>query len=94
MPNRSLFFSLRSRRDLKALPRRYQEAILSDIEALAAEAILPLPPKVKKLKSIPNLHRLRTGDYRTIFRIGTDGIYILRIIPRKELERTLSGLWA
>lgn len=94
MPRRSLFFSPRSRRDLKALSRRDQDTILSDIEALATEAILPPPPKVKKLKGIPNLHRLRTGDYRTIFRISTDGIYILRIVPRKELERALSCLWA
>ena len=94
MPSRGLFFSPRSRRDLKALPRRDQEIILSDIESLPSGSGLPAPPKVRKLKGAPNLHRLRTGDYRTIFRLAPDGLFILRIVARKELERALSGLWA
>ncbi|OGS01044.1 MAG: hypothetical protein A3G41_05075 [Elusimicrobia bacterium RIFCSPLOWO2_12_FULL_59_9] len=93
MPSRGLFFSPRSRRDLKALSRRDQEAILSDIESLASGAGLPAPPKVRKLKNVPNLHRLRTGDYRTIFRLTPGGIFILRVVPRKEFERALSRLW-
>lgn len=93
MPS-GLFFSPRSRRDLKALSRRDQEAVLSDLEALAAQAGLPPPPKVKKLKGVPNTHRIRSGDYRAIFRLGAAGIYVLRIVPRKELERALSELWA
>ncbi|MBI5624809.1 MAG: type II toxin-antitoxin system RelE/ParE family toxin [Elusimicrobia bacterium] len=94
MPSREVFFSPRSRRDLKALSPRDQESILSDIEALSTQSNLPAPPKVKKLKGIPNLHRLRTGDFRTIFRLESTGIFVLRVIPRKELERTLSHLWA
>lgn len=93
MPSRRLFFSPRSRRDLKALSRRDQEAILSDIESLSVGTGLPTPAKVKKLKGVQNLHRLRTGEYRTIFRLAPGGLFILRIVPRKELERTLSGLW-
>jgi mRNA-degrading endonuclease RelE of RelBE toxin-antitoxin system len=94
MPSVGLFFSPRSRRDLKKLPRRDQEEVLSDIESLAAGTGLPAPPKVRKLKGIKDLHRLRSGDYRTLFRFAPDGFYIIRIVPRKELERTLAGIWA
>ena len=94
MPSHDVFFSPRSRRDLKALSRRDQEAIISDIEALSSQASLPPPPKVKKLKGMQSLHRLRTGDFRTIFRLESKGMFVLRVIPRKELERTLANLWA
>jgi len=93
MPSLGLFFSPRARRDLKAIPRRDQVNILSDIESLAGSAHFPGPPKVKKLEGAKDLYRLRTGDYRSIFRIGHDGLYILRIVPRKELDRSLSRIW-
>lgn len=93
MSDRGLFFSPRSRRDLKALPARDQEMILTDLESLASAAALPPPPRVRKLHGLKSLYRLRSGDYRAVFRLASNGLYVLRIVARKETERALSGLW-
>ena len=93
MASRTILFSPRARKDLKALSRKEQEAVLSDIGSLAKRAGLPAPPKVRKLKGLTDMHRLRTGDHRTIFRLAPEGMLILRVVPRKELERALAGIW-
>lgn len=93
MPRRLLYFSPRSRADLKGLPRDAQRDILADLQVLAEADSLPPPPKVKKLTGVGGYYRLRTADYRSIFRLESGDIYVLRIVPRKELERLLSRLW-
>ena len=93
MAGGSLYFSPRSRADLKSLPREAREAVLGDLESLCAVGVLPPPARVKKLKGAGGAYRLRTGDYRSIFRIRDGRIYVIRIVPRKELERSLAGLW-
>lgn len=49
----------------------------------------PRPPLVKRLRGFqPPLHRLRSGDYRLLFRTAGDTIYVLRVINRRDLDRT------
>jgi mRNA-degrading endonuclease RelE of RelBE toxin-antitoxin system len=88
-----LQFSPRAVKDLRRLARRMQEAVLSDLEHLAASAQFPPPPKFKKLKGHPDLYRLRTGEHRTVCRISAAKISVLRVLDRKDLERILSQLW-
>jgi mRNA-degrading endonuclease RelE of RelBE toxin-antitoxin system len=38
------------------------------------------------------VYRLRIGDYRVVFLTAEDAIYILRVVPRQELEKVLRRL--
>jgi mRNA-degrading endonuclease RelE of RelBE toxin-antitoxin system len=37
----------------------------------------------------PPLYRLRTGDYRTLYRIDDGQVLVLAVVHRSELERRL-----
>ncbi|MDP2625753.1 MAG: hypothetical protein Q8Q58_02455, partial [Candidatus Rokubacteria bacterium] len=48
------------------------------------------PPRIKRLKGFPfPLYRLRSGDYRVLDRIDEALVTVMRIINRRDLERTL-----
>ena len=64
--------------------------ILDEIEILEVTP-WPGPPAVKKIKD--NLYRLRSGSYRIIYERKKSMVYVLRIVDRKELERTLQKLF-
>ena len=78
--------------DLDAIPDRLRTQIVEAIKSLADNP-LPTGSGVKKLRGFkPPLYRLRSGDYRVLYRIQSSAILITRIIDRKELERTITGL--
>ncbi len=78
--------------DLDAIPDRLRSQIVEAIKSLADNP-LPTGSGVKKLKGLkPPLYRLRSGDYRVLNRIQSSTIQIMRIIDRKELERTIKRL--
>ncbi len=78
--------------DLDAIPDRLRSQIVEAIKSLADNP-LPTGSGVKKLKGFkPPLYRLRSGDYRVLYRIQSSTIQIMRIIDRKELERTIKRL--
>ena len=79
-------------RDLDSLPPDRRTQILDDVEAYAARPIAT-PPRVKQLRGFkPPLLRLRSGDYRVLFRsVGTE-LHVYRVIDRKDLERALKRL--
>jgi mRNA-degrading endonuclease RelE of RelBE toxin-antitoxin system len=54
----------------------------------------PAPPKGKKLRGLNGMFwRLRVGAYRILYRpIESQTLFILRVIPRRELERALRTL--
>ena len=54
----------------------------------------PPPPKGKKLRGLNGVFwRLRVGAYRIVYRpIASQTLCILRVIPRRELERALRTL--
>jgi len=54
----------------------------------------PAPPKGKKLRGLNGMFwRLRVGAYRILYRpIEPQTLFILRVIPRRELERALRTL--
>ena len=78
--------------DLEDIPDKLREQIISDIRSLS---INPFPSKsgIKKLKGFkPPLYRLRSGDYRVLYRIESNTVTIMRAIDRKELERIIKRL--
>jgi len=83
--------SPRALRDLSGLEKDVAREILDDFKILQSRP-WPGPPKVKKLEGHKNLYRLRTGDYRVLFEPIDKKIVVLRVIDRKELERTLRNL--
>jgi mRNA-degrading endonuclease RelE of RelBE toxin-antitoxin system len=84
-----LVYAPRAQRDLLAIPQRDALRILDDLELLRKP---PWPAgKVKKLRG-HDFWEIRTGDYRTIFWPQGGNIVVLRVVNRRELERTLGRI--
>ena len=78
--------------DLDALPSSRRDQVLDDLEAFAARP-LAAPPRLKQLRGFkPPLFRLRSGDYRALFRTVGRQLHVYRVVDRKELERVLGRL--
>ena len=58
--------SKRAAKNLKLLERRFQKQIAIKIEKLITN---PLPKDSKKIQGDTNLYRLRSGNYRILYRI-------------------------
>ncbi len=73
-------------RQLAKLPREIQKRVASKIEALGAE---PFPAGCKKLHGKANLWRIRAGDYRVIYQVHANALFILvvSIGNRREVYR-------
>lgn len=63
-----------AQRQIKKLPPDIQSQIIEKLETLADE---PRPAGVKKLQGEDNLYRVRSGDYRIIYKIQDDILLIL-----------------
>ena len=75
--------------DLSDIPKELRDQFHPDLKALESSPH-PSPPKIKRLKGFrPPLYRLRSGDYRVLYRIEGNMVSILRIIDRKLLERVI-----
>jgi mRNA interferase RelE/StbE len=76
----------RAEKELKKLPvkefRKIDEAILN----LADE---PRPSGCKKLQGVKDIYRIRSGNYRILYRIEDDELIIevIRIADRKDVYR-------
>ncbi len=78
--------------DLSSIPNDEREKILSDIKELSANPLL-LGSNIKKLRGLkPPLYRLRSGDYRVLYRVQGDMVTIMRVIDRKDLERIIKRI--
>jgi mRNA interferase RelE/StbE len=78
--------------DLEAIPDKLRNQIVEAIKSIA-EKPLPVGTAVKKLKGFkPPLYRLRSGDYRVLYRVHGSTILVMRIIDRKDLERAIKRL--
>ncbi|TAN64335.1 hypothetical protein EPN18_00305 [bacterium] len=76
--------------DLDAAQDKMQ--IISDIGGLCDNP-LPTGVNIKKLKAFnPPLYRLRLGNYRVLYRIEGLVVTIMRVIDRKELEKTIKRI--
>lgn len=79
-------------RDPDHLPASARDQVSQDLRALN-ETPFGQPPRIKRLKGFPfPLYRLRSGDYRVLYRVDANLVTVMRVINRKELERTLRQL--
>jgi len=78
--------AVQAQRQIRRLQPRLQERILDRIAALGVES---RPPGPVKLTGTDDLHRIRVGDYRAIYRIEDDVLLVLvvSIGHRREVYR-------
>ena len=92
MPDSAVFLTDHAAADLDRFPIRARLQISQGIAFLAREAPPP-SPGTKKLKGYrPPLYRLRTGDYRVLYRVAGKAVTVIRVIARRDLERALDSL--
>ena len=78
-------FSHLSQKSLKKLPTEDSRKILRKIEALESD---PFPAnRCKKIQGEENLYRIRSGDYRILYRVIESNviILILNVGHRKDI---------
>lgn len=76
-------------KDLDLLPPLDREQVKEALLALRHEPIGP-PPRIKRLRGFPFvLYRLRSGDYRGLYRVDQAVVTVMRGINRRDLERIL-----
>jgi mRNA-degrading endonuclease RelE of RelBE toxin-antitoxin system len=78
--------------DLDCIPEDRRTKIVALIKNFSFDPLIP-GAKIKKLKGFrPPLYRVRSGDYRVLFRTQEKTITILRVIDRKDLDRVIKRL--
>lgn len=82
----TLQFSESAARSLEELPARQQLRISQKIDALSQN---PYPPGHRKLKGEERSYRIRVGDYRVVYEVFEETVFILvlRIGHRKDVYR-------
>lgn len=94
MPEFEVVLTHRAIADLDALPVKIRLQVSQDIASLARDPF-PSHPGVKKLKGYrPALYRPRAGNHRALYRVSQQRVTVLRVIDRRDLERSLDGFQA
>jgi mRNA interferase RelE/StbE len=77
---------------LEETPKNLREQIHRDLKSLQ-ESPFPSGTQIKRLKGFrPPIYRLRSGDFRVLYRIRGDQVTVLRVIDRKLLDRVIKRL--
>lgn len=84
MADYQILISKSAEKELSKLPTETIIRIRQSVNALAVE---PRPANCKKLKGYKDLYRIRSGDYRVIYRIEDQilTIEVVRIGDRKDI---------
>ncbi len=78
--------------DVEDIPRELRGQIHQDLRNLESSPF-PSGTHIKRLKGFrPTVYRLRSGNYRVLYRIQDNIITILRVVDRKLLERAIKRL--
>ena len=78
--------------DLDRLSTVDRDDVADDVRTLA-ERPMGDPPRIKRLKGFGTpLYRLRSGDYRVLYRIDEAVVTVMRVVNRRDLERSLRQL--
>lgn len=79
-------------RDLDRVPATHRDQVIEDIQGLKRSPFGP-PPRIKRLRGLSSpLFRLRSGDYRILYRVDDTLVTVMRVIDRRELDRALRRL--
>jgi mRNA interferase RelE/StbE len=76
-------------RAIRKLGRDAQRQVVARLERLAED---PRPPGSKKIEGTEDLHRVRVGGYRIVYRIEDQVLLVLvvRVAHRSDVYRRLS----
>ena len=78
--------------DLKDISRELRDQIHRDLRNLES-APFPSGTYIKRLKGFrPPVYRLRSGNFRILYRTQEGSVTILRVIDRKLLDRAIKKL--
>jgi mRNA-degrading endonuclease RelE of RelBE toxin-antitoxin system len=78
--------------DLDCIPGALKKKIIASLRKLSSHPFAP-SPNIKKLKGFkPPIYRVRSRDFRVLYRIHDKTIIILRVIDRKNLEKVMKKL--
>jgi len=78
--------------DLDCIPEARRIKITASIKKLSSNPFAS-GTNIKKLKGFkPPLYRIRSGDFRVLYRVHDKTIIIMRVIDRKDLERVIKKL--
>jgi mRNA interferase RelE/StbE len=82
----SIQFTPHAQRDFAALERGAQQRLRRRIDRLAED---PFPAGARKLHAEEPFYRIRVGDYRVIYEVGTDQLVVIvvKIGHRREVYR-------
>ena len=77
-------------RDLRKLPEDIRRRVAARIDALADD---PRPHGVEHIEGLPDLYRVRVGDYRIIYQMQDKAllVVVVRARYRREVYRGLGG---
>ncbi len=75
-----LRFGSRALKDLRRLDKQIRKRVVDRIEAMTKE----LKGDVKKLTDHSPQYRLRIGDFRVLFDIEGNTIFVQRVLNRRE----------
>jgi len=90
--NRRVELAPRARRQVERLSPEIRLRVLVDIQALGASPFGP-PGAVKKLRGYRTpTYRLRSGDYRAVYRVEEGVVVVAAVFDRKDLARELKSL--
>ena len=79
-------------KDLNIIPNELRTHIIASIKSLSMEPFAS-GSNIKKLKGFkPPLYRMRSGDFRVLYRIKEETVTIMRVIDRKDLETIIKRL--
>ncbi len=82
-----VFLSIHAQRDLDGFSNKITNQILADCARLADDPI-PDGKRIKKLQGFKdNLYRLRTGDYRVVFKRSGTRIDIVRVLSKPDFQK-------
>jgi mRNA interferase RelE/StbE len=81
-----IFIEKKAEKDLRRLPKNYQNKIIQKILNLKDN---PKPIEARKITSLENYYRIKVGDYRIIYEINykEKRVNIFRVRHRKEAYR-------
>jgi mRNA interferase RelE/StbE len=81
----SIDISKKAQAFLEKIPRKHAEQIVKKIDALAQD---PTAFKSKQLQGYPRFQRIKSGDYRIIYRIENTilTLYVVRVGKRNDGE--------
>ena len=83
MPKHLVKVIPRAEKEIERLDYQVQDRIFEKIESLSFN---PLPNNVIRMKN-SSLYRIKVGDYRIIYQIDHETLYILKVGHRKDVYK-------